>query len=174
MTRRSNIDERQWFEVEHGQLVRTVSTLNERWYSHRCTLESYTEVAYFVEEHAAEGVTTTMLWESLHEVPCTHASVAIAFLKERGCVEVRGRRMFPTSDSFFEDAMVEIHALAEEPPDAVRRAKAAQRQGDWPKASTFWRAAADTCRAEMDRARYLQFAAWCDDMREIVGERGQP
>jgi hypothetical protein len=53
-----------------------------------------------------------MLWESLEDVACTQATVALEFLKERGCVEVERRRCFPASNCFFEDALGEWHALA--------------------------------------------------------------
>ena len=130
MTRRSDIDKRQTFHVEQGHLVRTVAMRDGRAYSHRCSLESYTAVARFIEERAAEGITTTVLWDSLEDVPCTQASVALGFLKERGCLEARFRRLFPTSHVFFEDALMEFHALAEEPPDADKRES--NREGDAP------------------------------------------
>ena len=71
-----------------------------------------------------------MVWESLAGVPCTQASVALAFLKERGCLEVHYRRLFPTSNVFFEDAMIEFLALAEEPP--TEDIGEASREGDAP------------------------------------------
>ena len=114
MVRRPSIDQRSAFTVELGHLVRTVTKPDGGTYSHRCSLDTYTEVAHFIEEHAAEGVTTTMLWEQLPDVPCTQASVALAFMKERGCLDVCHRRLFPSSDIFFEDAMLEFHALVHE------------------------------------------------------------
>ena len=172
MTRRTNIDDRQSFVVEQNHLVRTVAMRDGRTYSHRCSLESYTAVAHYIEEHAAEGVTTTMLWQSLHDVPCTQASVALAFLKERGCLEARYRRLFPTSDVFVEDALIEFHALAELPPDLVREAEAEQREGNWSEATALWRKAAAECIADDVQARYLKMADWCDEMRAIC-EEGQ-
>lgn len=111
MPRRPSIEDRQTFFVEAGHLVRTVETRSGTEYRHRCALDSYREVARFVEEHAEEGVTTGMLWEGLPEVSCTQSAVALAFLKERGCVTVRYRRCYPASTVLFEDAMVEYHAL---------------------------------------------------------------
>jgi hypothetical protein len=105
------MEERQTFTVELGHLVRTVERRQGGTYSHRCSLESYKAVAHFIEETAAAGITSGMLWEAVPEVPCTQASVAVAFMKERGCLEIRYRRMFPTSTFFFEDALVEYHAL---------------------------------------------------------------
>lgn len=107
---RTPVFDRQEFAVERGWLVRTVQGPRGT-YQHRCSLEAYQAVAWFVEDHADEGVTTGMLWQGLPDVPSTQASVAMAFLKERGCLAVRGRRCYPTSRAFFEDAMVEFHAL---------------------------------------------------------------
>lgn len=112
MTRRPSIDERQSFAFELGQLVRTVTTRGGHTYCHRCSLASYQAVARFIEENAGQGVTTTMLWEAVPEVPCTQTAVAAAFLKERGCVAIRQRRMLPASNFFYEDALAEWHALA--------------------------------------------------------------
>jgi hypothetical protein len=94
-----------------GVLVRTVMLPGGRSYQHSCTLESFADVARFIEEHGREGVTTCMLWEQL-DVPCTQATVALEFLKDRGCVEVERRRCWPASGFVFEDALCEWHALA--------------------------------------------------------------
>jgi hypothetical protein len=115
MSRRRPIDERRTFALERGYLVRTVTKRDGSTYSHRCSLESYKAVAYFVEEHTAEGVTTGMLWEGLPDVACTQASVALEFLKDRGCVTTTGRRSYPASDILYEDAMIEFHTLAARP-----------------------------------------------------------
>ena len=78
-----------------------------RSYLHTCTLESFAEVPRFIEEHVAEGVTMTRLWDKLDNVPCTQTTVAMEFLKDRGCVDVERRRCFPTSNAFFEHALCE-------------------------------------------------------------------
>lgn len=111
MRRRAPIDDRQEFTVERGWLVRTVHTTKGGTYQHRCSLDAFKAVCRFIEAHADEGVTSGMLWNSLAHVPCTQAAVAMAFLKERGCLAVERRRCFPTSAVFFEDALVEFHAL---------------------------------------------------------------
>ena len=100
------------FEVVRGYLVRTVELKDGRRYVHRCSLDAFREVAWFVEAHADEGVTTGMLWEGLPDVPCTQASVALEFMKERGCVRPASRRNYTASTFLFEDAMAEFHALA--------------------------------------------------------------
>ena len=113
MTRRPPIEGRQAFTVELGYLVRTVTRRAGGTYCHRCSLETYKAVAYFIEENARAGVTSGMLWQELRDVPCTQASVAVAFLKERGCLDVRHRRVFPASSFFVEDALLEFYALGE-------------------------------------------------------------
>ena len=108
---RTSIYERQSFAVEDGHLVRTVVRKDGSTYQHRCSMDAYKEVVHYLDEHAEAGVTTNELWDGLPDVPCTQASVALAFLKERGCVEVRWRRCYPASGILFEDAMIEFHAL---------------------------------------------------------------
>jgi len=108
---RTPIDKRQTFTFELGHLVRTVRRRDGGEYRHRCSLDSFREVAFFIEHHADEGSTSGDIWQGLRHVACTQASVAVAFLKERGCIEARHRRLFPTSRCLFEDAMIEFHAL---------------------------------------------------------------
>jgi hypothetical protein len=43
----------------------------------------------------------------------TNAAVAIAFWKERRLLDIRRRRNRVDDGYFFEDAMIELHALAE-------------------------------------------------------------
>ena len=100
------------FRMVHGVLVRTATLPDGRSYQHTCTLESFADAARFIEEHGREGVTTNMLWGQLDDVPCTQATVALEFLKDRGCVEVERRRCWPASGCVFEDALCEWHALA--------------------------------------------------------------
>jgi len=102
------------FRIVDGVLYRTVELRDSRSYRHTCTLESFADVARFIDEHGAEGVTTTRLWDKLEDVPCTQATVAFEFLKERGLINVEGRRGYPTSNCLFEHALCEWHALAYE------------------------------------------------------------
>ena len=51
-------------------------------------------------------------------LPFTQVNVALEFLKERGIVDVRHRRCYPATESVHLDAMVEWHALREEPKPA--------------------------------------------------------
>jgi len=175
MTRRPSIDERQSFAVELGHLVRTVTKRDGGTYSHRCSLESYKAVAHAIEENATAGVTTGMLWEAVPDVPCTQTSVAVAFMKERGCLEARHRRLFPTTDFFVEDALIEYHALehgATAGQDLANQAQAAQRANDWPRAAALWRQAAEATDDAGQRDHYAKQAAWCDDMSALADDTG--
>ena len=108
---RRTIDHRQTFALEDGWLVRTVVKPDRSSYQHRCSMESYRAVAHFIDEHATGGVTTNGLWNGLTGVPCTQAAIALAFLKERGCVAIRHRRCYPASNFLIEDALTAFHAL---------------------------------------------------------------
>lgn len=99
------------FEVERGMLVRTATLKDGRSYVHRCALETLREVAWWIEEHGADGVTTNELWDALPDLPATQISVALEFLKERGCMVTCGRRNYAASSVLYEDAMVEYYAL---------------------------------------------------------------
>ena len=108
---RTSIYERQSFAIEDGHLVRTVVRKDGSTYQHRCRLDAYKAVVHYLDEHADAGVTCGELWDALADIPCTQAAVALAFLKERGCVEVRRKRSYPASAILVEDAMIEFHAL---------------------------------------------------------------
>ena len=99
------------FAVERTKLVRYVQRTDGRGHVQRATLATLREVAWFIEGHATAGVTTNELWDALPDVPTTQIAVALDFLKDRGCIETRGRRNYPASDCLFEDAMIEFHAL---------------------------------------------------------------
>ena len=108
---RRTIDHRQTFALEDGWLVRTVVKPDGSSYQHRCSQDSYRTVAHYIDEHATDWVTTNGLWDGLPDVPCTQAAIALAFLKERGCVTVRHRRCYPASNFLVEDVLLEFHAL---------------------------------------------------------------
>lgn len=171
MTRAQPVDERQSFTVELGHLIRTVAKPDGSTYSHRCSIASYKAVAHFIEEHAGQGVTTGAIWEAAPDVPCTQVSVAVAFMKERGCLTVRHRRMFPASRFFYEDAMMEYHALEHVTGDTLaREAEAAQRAGNWRRAAAIWREAANVTDDAGQRQWFAKQAAWCDDMMSLCQE----
>jgi len=72
------------------------------------------EVVTHTEYACPAGVTLRELIEATG-APMTQVNVALAFLKERGCVITRFRRHWPASTFVFEDAMIEYFALAETP-----------------------------------------------------------
>ncbi len=84
----------------------------DRNYVHRCTRDVFREVAYVIEDHAAGGTTLEQIVHATN-APYTQVNVALAFMKERGCVEIRHSRTFPASDIVYEDAMIEFMYLAQ-------------------------------------------------------------
>lgn len=83
-------------------------------YVHRCTRDIFREVAFTIEEQAAGGTTLEELVAAM-DAPFTQVNVALSFMKEHGCVEVRRRRTYPASGALYEDAMIEFMYLAEAP-----------------------------------------------------------
>ena len=104
------------FGVLDNHLVRTVTFADGRAYEHRCASETYQAVAEAVDQTPAEGegVALEPLARS-RDVPYTQVNVALEFMKERGVVTTRARRNYPASNFAFEDALIEYHALREEP-----------------------------------------------------------
>ncbi len=100
------------FEVCRGRLVRQVRLTDGRGYTQHCTSDVLGQVACLVEGRGEDGITTNELWDALPDLPCTQISIALAFLKDRGCVEARGRRSYAASGTLYEDAMTEFHYLA--------------------------------------------------------------
>ncbi len=104
------------FSVAHGHLVRSVVPLRGDPYEHRCTRASFEAVARAAEMFGLEvgdpGFTLDEL-ATAADAPFTQAAVALAFMKERGCVATRYRRSYAASACLFEDAMTEYWALAE-------------------------------------------------------------
>jgi len=106
------------FHIEDGCLVRTVVSdeADGRSYTHRCGKPTFETVAHAIGEASAEGEGTTLTHIARQEnLPYTQVNVALEFLKERGLVDVRHRRCYPATRDVYLDAMVEFHALAEEP-----------------------------------------------------------
>jgi hypothetical protein len=102
---------------DHLEMQVTFPDASDRNYLHRCTRDTFREVAFTIEEHAAPG-SGGMTLEDLvaaMDAPYTQVNVALAFMKERGCVEVRRRRSYPASAQLYEDAMIEFMFLAQLP-----------------------------------------------------------
>lgn len=106
------------FYIEDGCLLQTVTAGggDNRTYTHRCSKATFEKVAHAIGETAAQGDGTSMTQIARQEnVTFTQTNVAMEFLKERGIVDVRHRRSYPATKDVYLDAMVEFHALAEEP-----------------------------------------------------------
>ncbi len=97
---------------DHLEMRVTFAHQPDRNYVHRCTRDVFREVAYAIEDHAAGGTTLEQIVHAV-DAPYTQVNVAMAFIKERGCVETRRRRTFPVSDIVYEDAMIEFMHLAQ-------------------------------------------------------------
>ncbi len=108
------IDER--FEVADGHLVRTVTPRRGRPYAHRCPLASFEQIAFAAEELGEVGFSILSLveYERGHsrDVAMTNVAITLAFLRERGILDVRHRRNYAATPSVHLDAMTEYHALA--------------------------------------------------------------
>ena len=109
------------FSVEQNLLVRRVVPDPRRGkpYEHRCEKDSFEAVADAIEQFGTVAFTLEEVRQRA-DVPWTQAAVAIAFLKERSCiVPAHGRKHVVASSCVFEDAMIEWHALYEEPAEAA-------------------------------------------------------
>lgn len=104
------------FRHEDGCLVRTVAGADGRTYTHRCCLEVFEKVAWLLDTTPHEGAGVA-IGEIAHaeNLPHTQVDVTLAFLHERSITDRRHRRNYPATDSVHLDAMVEWHALREEP-----------------------------------------------------------
>ena len=111
------------FKVEEGHLVRKVVPRRGEPYEHRCSVDAYRELAWAAIDLAADGFTVETLADQVRNRPreerderepwasYTNAAVVIAFWKEHGLLDIRRRRNFVDDGFFFEDAMLEFHAL---------------------------------------------------------------
>jgi len=100
------------FEVVDGHLIRKVVPIRGTPYEHRCRREAFERVVQAAQELDEVGLTLLELADRAG-TSSTQSAVALAFLKERGCVVTRYRRTYPASTFLFEDAMTEFCALAE-------------------------------------------------------------
>jgi hypothetical protein len=101
------------FAVEDGFLVRRVVPKRGVPYQHRCPLATFEEVGHSIDEMTGAGFGLKELGERT-KLPWTQVNVALAFMKERGCVvPVYGRKHKAGTGGVHLDAMIEWHALAE-------------------------------------------------------------
>jgi hypothetical protein len=112
------------FEVEGDHLIRRVVPRRGRPYDHRCPQASFEQIAHAAEELGEQGFTLESLLEyerrAGRDVTVTNVAVTLAFLRERGILEVRFRRNYTATESVHLGAMTEFHALA---LDTAGRAK---------------------------------------------------
>lgn len=104
------------FSVDRDHLVRNVVPRNGTPYEHRCSRAVYEEVAHTAEEMQS-GITLDRI-QGVTGLPFTQVAVALAFMKERGCLSPEHGRTHAAPDGLHLDAMLEFHALREEPRPA--------------------------------------------------------
>lgn len=108
------------FTVADDHLVRSVTPARGEPYEHRCPRASYEEIAHAAELFSTQtgdpGFTLEQLAKAA-SMPSSQTAVALAFMKERGCVVTRYRRNYAAGRCLFEDAMIEYHALREKGPE---------------------------------------------------------
>ena len=112
------------FDVQRGVLVREVRLSDDRSYTHRCERASFEATAHAIDEAGQRGFTLEELVTATG-LPHTQVAVAIAFMKERGCVVTERKRNYPATgncpapgsarSAVFEDAMIEFTYLDEAP-----------------------------------------------------------
>jgi len=107
-----------------GHLLRYVVPRRGKPYVHSCSRVIYEEAAYAIDRLDAAPFTLESIVEKMSGCdqskapPLTQVAVALAFLKERGCVvPTRGRRHVAATDDVYLDAMIEYHALREKGPE---------------------------------------------------------
>ena len=109
------------FSVDRaGNLVRSVVPKRGKPYEHRCSKESFEDAAYAADEIGGGGITVDKLAQRTG-LPSTQIAVALAFMKERGCLITEHRINYPAPGNqrpgqVALDATIEYYALAEGSP----------------------------------------------------------
>jgi len=114
------LDETFVVDATSGMLLRRVNPRTGTPYEHACTKAVYEDVAGAIDCMEMGGFTLESIIATIgggiaaRTPPCTQVAVAIAFLKERGCiVPGRQRKHVAATDDVYLDAMIEYHALRE-------------------------------------------------------------
>ncbi len=106
------------FAVEGDFLIHQVVPRRGEPYKHQCPKASFEQVAHAVEEFGEHGFTLESLLkyerEAGRNVTFTNIAVTLAFLRERGMLEVHFRRNYAATTIVHLDAMTEFYALAED------------------------------------------------------------
>jgi len=105
------------FSVVENILIRSVVPAQGKPYQHTCDQDVFENVCHAIDELAGRSFTGEEIREAI-QAPFTQVAVAIAFLKERGCIvpTIRRKHVGATSDVHC-DAMIEWHALREKGGD---------------------------------------------------------
>lgn len=118
------IDETFIVDATSGALLRRVVPRRGVPYEHACTKEVLEDVAGAIDCLEHTGFTVETIVATIgggipaRTPPWTQVAVAVAFLKERGCiVPDRQRRHVAAGGDVYLDAMTEYHALREKGPD---------------------------------------------------------
>ena len=100
------------FTVTENILVRAVVPARGTPYQHTCDKDVFESVAHAVDELNGASFTYEEIRQKI-EAPFTQVAVAVAFLRERGCiVSSQRRRSVAATNDVYLDAMIEWHALS--------------------------------------------------------------
>lgn len=101
------------FSIVDNVLVRSVVPKRGTPYQHTCDKDVFENVAHTIDELNSAGFTLDDVQAST-QAPHTQVNVALAFMKERGCIvpSVRRKHVGATSAVHL-DAMTEWNALRE-------------------------------------------------------------
>lgn len=103
------------FTIAENILTRHVIPASGRGksYAHTCDLDVFEKVLHAIDELNGASFTFEIIRAAIN-APWSQVAVAIAFLKERGCVVPTQRRHHAAAtNSVHLDAMIEWHALAQ-------------------------------------------------------------
>jgi len=101
------------FDAFDGFLIRDVAPTRGRRYRHRCPLATFEQVAHAIDDLGTAGFTLEII-VARESLPWTRVAVALAFMRERGIIETRGRKSYAATGAVHLDAMTEYWALAED------------------------------------------------------------
>jgi hypothetical protein len=105
------------FSVRESVLTRSVVPKRGTPYQHTCDQDVFEAVAHAIDELNGATFTYEEVRQTL-DAPFTQVAVAIAFLRERGIIDTaQRRRSAAATNDVYLDAMIEWHALREEPQD---------------------------------------------------------
>lgn len=110
-----SLERHETFAIEDGVLVHRVTPKLGNPYEHTCTEQVFKDVAWAIEQLGTSTFNGECIRESIN-APFTQVMVAMAFLKERGCiVPARQRQHKAAGELVYEDALIEWHAQREKP-----------------------------------------------------------